>query len=103
MVSRILHFPVTSGLGAAEIADPEQVKGLGDSPVTLRFNLDNEAVIEIAVPGESAEARGPFFSNTALVDDTGSVPSDSGRQAEQGDTAGRSSRQVFDLTSRDQK
>jgi hypothetical protein len=71
MLPRVLHFPVTNGLEAAQTAEREQVKGLGDSPVTLRFNLDNEAVIEIAAKGESsAQARGPFFSNTTSMDTT---------------------------------
>lgn len=82
MMPRLLVLAVTDGVEAAQAADHEKVKGLGDSPVTMRFKLDDGAVIEIAAKGESsALAQGPFFSNTTSKDDTGDVPADSARHA----------------------
>ena len=52
--------------GRGQKADPEEVKGLGDAPTILRFRLDDESVIQMAVPGESVSlARGPFPTSEA--------------------------------------
>jgi hypothetical protein len=67
LIPRTLHFKVAGGVQPPQPADPEQVKGLGDTPITMQFRLDSGAIIEIAAPGEdSADARGPFFSDTTL-------------------------------------
>jgi len=47
--------------GPAEIAPPQEVKGLGEHPVLLRFRLDDGDVLQMAVPGNSQKlAQGPF-------------------------------------------
>ena len=64
-LARNLHFTVAGGIQPPQPADPKQVKGLGDKPVTMQFLLDNGAIIEVAAPGEiSALAQGPFFSDS---------------------------------------
>jgi len=65
MLARNFHFPVADGVQPPEPADPKKIKRLGDSPVTLLFRLDNDAIIEVAVAGEDETfARGPFFTDT---------------------------------------
>ena len=64
-LARNLHFTVAGGIQPPQPADPKQVKGLGDKLVTMKFLLDNGAIIEVAAPGEmSALAQGPFFSDS---------------------------------------
>jgi hypothetical protein len=47
--------------GNGQSADPEEVKGLGDTPTVLTFRLDDESVIQLAVPNDALElARGPL-------------------------------------------
>ena len=73
LIPRNLHFRVAEGVQPPQPADPDQVKHLGDSPVTMQFRLDDGEVIEIAAPGEQAElARGPFFSD-AVQDSQGAL------------------------------
>ena len=61
---RTLPIGVEAPQRAAESADPEEVKRLGADPVLLRFRLDNGAVLEMAVPGNSQTlAQGPFSSS----------------------------------------
>ena len=63
-LERNLHFPVADGIQPPQPADPKQVKGLGDKPVTMQFLLDNGAILEVAVPCETLTlAQGPFFSD----------------------------------------
>jgi hypothetical protein len=65
LIPRTLHFKAANGVQPPQQADPEQVKGLGDTPVTVQYQVDEGAVIEIAAPGEDAAlAQGPFFSNS---------------------------------------
>jgi hypothetical protein len=67
LIPRTLHFKILGGVQPAQPADPNQVKGLGDSPVTLQLRLDHGAIIEVAALGEdSARAQGPFFADTTL-------------------------------------
>ena len=43
------------------------MKGLGDAPTILRFRLDDESVIQMAVPGNVLEtAQGPFTVSQAV-------------------------------------
>jgi hypothetical protein len=64
-LARNLHFAIDDGIQPPQLADNEQVKGLGDNPVTMQFLLDNGAIIEVAAPSEMSKAvNGPFFSNT---------------------------------------
>ena len=68
LIPRNLHFKVAEGVQPPRPADPDEIKHLGDAPVTMQFRLDHEAVIEVAVPGEMAsEAQGPFFACEALA------------------------------------
>ena len=61
LFTRSLHFAIADGVRHAQPADPEQVKGLGDQPVTVQFRLDDGGIIEMAVPTEfQALAAGPF-------------------------------------------
>jgi hypothetical protein len=47
--------------GSSQNADPEEVKGLGDAPAVLTFRLDDESVIQMAVPSDTLDlAQGPF-------------------------------------------
>jgi hypothetical protein len=63
-LARNLHFAIDDGIQPPQPADNEQVKGLGDNPVTMQFLLDNAVIIEVAVPGEVSDvAKGPFFSD----------------------------------------
>ena len=65
LMPRTLHYRVDEGVQAPTPADPDQVKGLGDSPVTMKYRLDDGGVIEIAAQGEDLEDdKGPFFSKT---------------------------------------
>lgn len=64
MIPRTLHYKVKEGVQAPQPADSEQVKGLGDSPVTMQYLLEEGGVIEIATPSEElADEQGPFFAN----------------------------------------
>ena len=64
LIPRNLHFRVADGVQPPQPADPDQVKLLGDSPVTMQFRLDDGEVIKVAAPGDQAElARGPFFTD----------------------------------------
>jgi hypothetical protein len=64
LIPRTLHFKVDDGVRPPQPADPDQVKGLGDKPVTMQYRIDGGGIIEVAAQGEDAEdARGPFFSN----------------------------------------
>lgn len=66
LFTRLLHFGVADGIQPAQTTDPKQVKGLGDTPVTMQFRLDDGAIIEVAAPGDvSEEAQGPFFSDAS--------------------------------------
>lgn len=52
--------------GSVESADPEGAKRLGEDPVLLRFRLDDGAILQMAVPGESLTlAQGPFAISEA--------------------------------------
>jgi hypothetical protein len=65
LIPRTLHYRALEGVQPPQPADPDQVKGLGDKPVTMQYRLDGGEVIEIAVPSEMlTKAQGPFFSNT---------------------------------------
>jgi len=77
MVSHVLHFPVSRAHDVAQRVDPDEVKGLGDSPMSFRLRLDNDSVIEIVVDGDDEDALGPFFSKPASAADTSGVPSQS--------------------------
>jgi hypothetical protein len=68
-------------MDSAHPADPDEVKGLGDSPVTLRLQLDNQSVIEIAVEGDKEHAQGPFFRVKPDPADTSDLPSQSSGEA----------------------
>jgi hypothetical protein len=64
LIPRTLHYEVTDAVQSAQPADPEQVNGLGDSPITMQFRLDHGAVIEVAAPGEESEfAQEPFLTD----------------------------------------
>ena len=64
LIPRVIHFEVAEGVQTSQPADPEQVKGLGDSPFTMQFRLDHGAVIEVAASGEESEfAQEPFLYN----------------------------------------
>lgn len=63
LIPRTMHFKIADDVKPTRPADLEQIKGLGDSPVTLQFQIDEGAVVEIAAPGEQSElAQGPFSS-----------------------------------------
>jgi hypothetical protein len=63
LVGRNIHFSVADGAQPPHPADPKQVKHLGDNPIIMQFQLDDDTIIEIAASGENEElARGPFFS-----------------------------------------
>lgn len=63
-IPRTLHFKVMEGIRAPQPADPEEVKGLGESPVTMQYRLDDGGVIEIATSSEELpDERGPFFDS----------------------------------------
>ena len=65
-LARNLHFPIVDGVQSPQTADPQVVKGLGLTPVTMQFRLDNGSIIEVAAPGKmSALAQGPFFSDSS--------------------------------------
>ena len=52
---------------AGQSADSGEVKGLGDDPVILRFRLDDESVIQMAVSSDALErAQGPFAVSEAV-------------------------------------
>jgi hypothetical protein len=64
LIPRTLHFKAADGVQPPQKADPEQVKGLGDSPVTMQYRLDGGEVIELAAQSDDlADAQGPFFTN----------------------------------------
>jgi len=64
LLARNLHFAVADDIQTPQPADPKQVKGLGDKPVTMQFRLDDGTIIEIALSSEMATlAQGPFFVN----------------------------------------
>jgi hypothetical protein len=70
LVHKGLGLVPTTAIGMAAMessgqsADPEEVKGLGDNPTILRFRLDDESIIQMAVPGDAREiAQGPFTAN----------------------------------------
>jgi hypothetical protein len=64
LLARNLHFPLAEGVQLVQPADPEQVKRLGEKPVTLQFRLDDGTIIAIAAAIEMATlAQGPFFVN----------------------------------------
>ena len=70
LIPRNLHFKVADGIQPPQPADPDKIKHLGDTPVTMQFRLDNGAVIEVAAPGEAAAtAHGPFFAGDAPASD----------------------------------
>ena len=67
LVHKGLGLIPTTPIGVAAMEDsgqsanPGTVKGLGDAPTILRFRLDDESVIQMAVPGDALEAaQGPF-------------------------------------------
>jgi hypothetical protein len=65
LIPRTIHFKADDGLQPPQPADPDQVKRLGDKPVTMQFRLDGGQIIEIAAEGDDVEdARGPFFANS---------------------------------------
>ena len=67
MFPRTLHYKVEEGVQAPQPADPEQVKGLGDSPVTMQYHLDDGGLIEIATSSEELpDEQGPFFNIESL-------------------------------------
>ena len=64
LIPRTIHFRAADGVQPPKKADPDQVKGLGDSPVTMQYRLDGGQVIEIAAQSDDlADAQGPFFTN----------------------------------------
>ena len=64
-IPRTLHYRVMEGVQPPQSADPNGVKGLGDSPVVMQYRLDDGGVIEIATPSEElADEKGPFFPDT---------------------------------------
>ena len=68
LIPRTMHFKIADDVEPVRPADSDQVKGLGDSPVTLQFQIDEGAVIEIAALAEEAElAQGPFFGVSSPV------------------------------------
>jgi hypothetical protein len=78
MVHKGLGLMSTSPLGVAAVegpaqrADPREVKRLGENPVTLRFRLDDGAVVQMAAPGDALElAQGPFSISEAQGLDRG--------------------------------
>ena len=74
LMGRNLHFAIAEDIQPPQPADPEQVKGLGDQPVTMQFRLDNGTTIEIAAAGEEiAIAQGPFFADSNEAVSTESV------------------------------
>jgi hypothetical protein len=57
---------VVGAEGSVESADPEKVKRMGENPMLLRFRLDDGAVLQMAVPGDSLTlAQGPFSISEA--------------------------------------
>lgn len=64
LIPRTLHYEITEAVQPPQPADPEQVKGLGDSPITMQFRLDDDTVIEVAARGEESEsAKEPFLTD----------------------------------------
>jgi len=64
LIPRTLHYEVAEAVQPAQPADPDHVKGLGESPITMQFRLDEGAVIEVAASGEESQsAREPFINN----------------------------------------
>ena len=64
LIPRTMHFEVAEALQPPQPADPEQIKGLGDSPITMQFRLDEGVVIEVAARGEDPEsAQEPFLTD----------------------------------------
>jgi hypothetical protein len=61
-----MHFEIAYAVQPAQPADPDHVKGLGDSPITMQFRLDEGAVIEVAAPEEDSEAAQEPFINKEL-------------------------------------
>jgi len=62
LIPRTLHFEIADAVQPAQPADPDQVKGLGDSPITMQFRLDDDVVIEVAARGDESEwAQEPFL------------------------------------------
>ena len=56
LIPRTLHYEVVDAVQSAQPANSELAKGLGDSPITMQFRLEEEAVIEIAARGEDSES-----------------------------------------------
>jgi len=62
LIPRTLHYEIADAVQTAQPSVPELVKGLGDSPFTMQFRLDEGTVIEVATPGEESEfAQEPFL------------------------------------------
>jgi hypothetical protein len=62
-IPRTLHYEITEAVQPTQPGDPELVKGLGDSPITMQFWLEEGTVIEVAARGEDSEfAREPFLT-----------------------------------------
>ena len=66
LIPRTLHYEVAEAVQSPQPADPEKVKGLGDSPITMQFRLDEGVVIEVAAQGEDSESAQEPFSSGAL-------------------------------------
>ena len=64
LIPRTLHYEIAEAVQPPQPADSEQVKGLGDSPITMQFRLDDDTVIEVAARGEESEsAKEPFLTD----------------------------------------
>lgn len=64
LIPRTMHYEVAEAVQPPQPTDPEQVKGLGDSPITMQFRLDEGPVIEVAARGEDSEsAKEPFLKD----------------------------------------
>ena len=62
LIPRTMHYEIKDAVQPAQPADPDKIKGLGDSPITMQFRLDEGAVIEVVARGEDKEsAQEPFI------------------------------------------
>ena len=60
-------FVIRGALKAAQRANADEVKRLGEQPALLTFRLDNGAELELATPGDSSSvALGPFYRPTQI-------------------------------------
>jgi len=72
---RTMPLPIAAGEGIARDADPSKVKRMGDSPVLLRFRLDNGAILQMAVPRDARLlALGPYAPVESRQDEPRVMP-----------------------------